>query len=246
MTKQNSFLAKILGQSQPEPESSIYALLDRTDRTLKKYFACPDDKSYQTQLLSNLYEEIEWAKKNFVNTSDITYMMTIPISTKDQFLKDFFDFFMSIRIWVQETIQTEKPSNGQKEVLKTTLDDLFYRWSAMLRDYNYVIEKQRLKAASVDTGKKVITQKPVLDEIDRKLIEIYQAAYQENINPPSQTKIAKTLYKAGLTQAEWTKAAVSKRIKKLREIGLIDSSKKEPTLSPVHICDRMDTHKMKF
>lgn len=91
-------------------------------------------------------------------------------------------------------------------------------------------------------------EKPIdLDEIDHKLIEIYQKAAQKNIKPPSQTTIAKTLYKAGLTPTELKKASISKRVIKLRKAELIDEPKsKETTLSSEHICDKADTHKMKF
>lgn len=86
-----------------------------------------------------------------------------------------------------------------------------------------------------------------LDEVNQKIIKIYQEAAIRGIKPPSLKTIAKVLYTAKITPEEMSRETIRQRIKKLREAGLLDEPlNKKNTLSPDHISDKSESHKMRF
>jgi len=67
-----------------------------------------------------------------------------------------------------------------------------------------------------------------LDEIDQKIIALYQEAERQaadhpkgKLRLPGSRKIAKALHKSGVTQKEFSHTAIQKRVAKLRQMGLI-------------------------
>ena len=84
-----------------------------------------------------------------------------------------------------------------------------------------------------------------LDEIDKKIIALYQEAEKQNQKLPGSRKIARALYKFGSTQKEYSHTAINNRRKKLRDMGLIghpdDNKDKAKRYTPKHIND-IDTN----
>ena len=60
-----------------------------------------------------------------------------------------------------------------------------------------------------------------LDEIDEKIIEIHQEAERRDLRIPGSRIIAKKLYASGITRKKYSHQGIQKRIRKLRENGLI-------------------------
>ncbi|MHC4133147.1 MAG: hypothetical protein ACYSSP_13050 [Planctomycetota bacterium] len=96
-----------------------------------------------------------------------------------------------------------------------------------------------------------------LDKIDQKIIDIYQEAEKQAVNNPKgkiklpgTRKIANALHKSGITNKEYTHTAIGKRIKKLRDAGLIghpdDRKDRAKRCAPEHLSDMNDGIKEKF
>lgn len=87
-----------------------------------------------------------------------------------------------------------------------------------------------------------------LDDIDKKIILLYQEAEKQaannpksKIKMPGSRKIAKAIFKAEITDKEYSHTAIDKRRKKLRDMGLIghpdDNKDKANSFTPEHIDD---------
>ncbi len=93
-----------------------------------------------------------------------------------------------------------------------------------------------------------------LDQLDNKIIEIYQAAEKKTAEtglyckPPSANKIARAAYDTRVTPKLFTKTAINKRIGKLRRAGLLESSanNNEEIQDPNQIEDYSESHKLRF
>jgi hypothetical protein len=87
-----------------------------------------------------------------------------------------------------------------------------------------------------------------LDAIDQKIIELYQEAEKQAVNNPKvkiklpgSRKIAKALFKSKIVDKQFSHTAIDKRIKKLRDKGLIghpdDNKDKPKRVTSEHIDD---------
>lgn len=119
--------------------------------------------------------------------------------------------------------------------------------AGVFRDIQSKIEQKGLDSKSVDTAK------TNHDELDYKIIELYQLAEQlsqekgKKIRPPGGEKIAQIAYDKHLTPQKMSKEAINKRIRKLRADGLIaPKPAREQTQSNDQLSDNTGTHKMKF
>lgn len=75
---------------------------------------------------------------------------------------------------------------------------------------------------SIKTEQK-ITPQTELDEVDNKIIELYQESQNRNIKMPSNKIIATALYDKHITLKKLSRETIRKRIKKLRKLELISS-----------------------
>lgn len=75
------------------------------------------------------------------------------------------------------------------------------------------------------------TKIKLLDEIDQKIIKLYQETQQQagknKPKYPSGRRIAEALRKTGITNIALTSEAINKRIRKLRAMGLVGSAQKD-------------------
>jgi hypothetical protein len=110
------------------------------------------------------------------------------------------------------------------------------------------LERQQQPVAEkpTETGQEI--EPDGLDEIDKKIIELYQEAEKQAANKaegkiklPGGRKIAKVLFKAGITTKEYSHTTIDNRRKKLRNMGLIghpeDNKDKAKRCTPEHIGD---------
>jgi len=99
-------------------------------------------------------------------------------------------------------------------------------------------------------GKENSQEDRKIDHINFKLIELYQLANIEGKKPPSYERIADVIYRDKLTKTRYTKQAIQKRVKKLKEKGLIgpENDNHEPAsiYDPSNLDNMPDQIKRKF